>query len=106
MGVSMPDSRKAFESRLEAELARWTAELDALKARVRSGEAGAEHTADKAVEALQRKRDEAENRLLDLKVASEDTWKSLKAGIEQSWLEIAGMFHGASGNHDSPSIRK
>ncbi|GLH70369.1 hypothetical protein GETHPA_19020 [Geothrix rubra] len=93
----MPDSRKAFEDKLEAELARRTAELDALRANIKSGQVAAGAGADLAVEALQRKRDEAQNHLLSLKVASDDTWESLKAGIEQSWLEIEGMFHGSSG---------
>jgi len=89
----MLDNRKAYEGMLEAELARWTAELDALKAKARPLDAEAKLRADQALDALQHRHDEAENHLLKLKVASDDTWESLKAGIEQSWLEIKTMFH-------------
>jgi hypothetical protein len=88
--------RKAYETKLDAQLAQWGADLDVLKAQARRAEVDAMITYDKALDALQRKHDEAGARLAQLKAASDETWEAVKAGTEKSWHELKAMFHGSA----------
>ncbi len=92
----MLENRKAYESKLEAQLAQWEAEIDVLKAKAKRQGVDAMVGYDKTIDALQRKREEIKNHLLNLKGASDDTWESMKAGAEQAWLELKAMVRGSS----------
>jgi hypothetical protein len=95
----MLENRKAYESKLEAQLAQWEADIDVLKAKAKRQSVDAMVGYDKTIDALQRKHDEARNHLLKLKEAGADTWESMKAGAEQAWLELKAMVHSSSAKH-------
>jgi hypothetical protein len=88
--------RKAYESKLDAQLAQWNADLDVLKAKARRAEVDAMVNYDKAIDALVRKHDEAGVHLTELKAASDEAWECAKAGTEKSWHELKAMFHGSA----------
>lgn len=90
----MLENRKAYESKLDAQLAQWDADLDVLKAKARRAEVDARVNYDKAIDALQRKHAEAGVHLVKLKAATDETWESVKAGTEKCWHELKAMFHG------------
>jgi predicted methyltransferase MtxX (methanogen marker protein 4) len=92
----MLENRKAYESRLDAQLAQWDADLDVLKAKARRAEVDAMVNYDKAIDALQRKHEEASVHLAKLKEASDETWECVKAGTEKTWHELKAMFHGSA----------
>ncbi len=88
--------RKAYESKLDAQLAQWDADLDVLKAKARRAEVDAMVNYDKAIDALQRKHDEAGVHLSKLKAATDEAWECAKEATEKSWHELKAMFHGSA----------
>lgn len=87
----MLENRKAYESKLDAQLAQWKADIDVLKAKAKRAEVDAMVNYDKAIDVLERKHDEVGHHLRDLKVASDDAWESVKAGTEKAWLELKSL---------------
>ena len=88
----MLENRKVYESKLDAQLAEWKADIDVLKAKAKRAEVGAKVSYDKAIDALQRKHDEAGHHLRDLKTASDDAWESVKGATEKVGVEIKSLF--------------
>jgi hypothetical protein len=88
--------RKAYETKLDAQLAQWDADLNVLKAMARRAEVDAMVSYDQAIDALQRKHEEAGVYLGKLKAATDETWECAKAGTEKSWYELKAMFHGSA----------
>lgn len=80
--------RKAYETKLDSLLAEWGADLNVLKAKARRAEVEAMINYDRAIDALQRKHDEAGVHLDKLKAAGDDAWECAKAGREQTWHEL------------------
>jgi multidrug resistance efflux pump len=87
--------RKAYESKLDEELARWKADIDLIKAKGKRAEVEAMDRYDQAIDALQRKHEEAETQLRRLKTASDEAWEGLKDRTEEIWLEFKALFQGA-----------
>lgn len=88
----MLENRKVYESKLDAQLAEWKADIDVLKAKAKRAEVGAKVNYDLAIDALQRKHDEAGHRLRDLKTASDEAWESVKSATDKVWVEIKALF--------------
>ena len=93
----MLENRKNYESKLDAQLAQWKAEIDVLKAKARRTEVDAKVQYDQSIDALQRKHDEAAKQLHHLKAASDEAWEGLKVSTEKVWTEFKALFH------DSPT---
>jgi hypothetical protein len=94
----MLKDRKAYESKLDAQLAQWAADLDVLKAKAKRAEVDAKVAYDKSIDAMQLKHDEASKHLRDLKTASDDVWESVKTGTEKVWVEVKSLFQGSNRN--------
>jgi len=92
----MLKDRKAHESRLEIQLARWKADVDKLIARPHAPGAFGEGTRAQTRAALHAKHLEASLHLDDLKRASDEAWLSLKAGADATWTELEAMLGKAS----------
>ncbi|MDP1831849.1 MAG: hypothetical protein Q8K67_07305 [Geothrix sp.] len=90
----MLKDRKVYESTLDAQLAKWSADLNVLRAKAKRTEVDAQVNYDLAIDAMQRKHDEAAKHLSKLKTASDEAWESVKGGTEKVWLELKGLFHG------------
>jgi hypothetical protein len=93
----MLKDRKAYESKLDAQLAQWSADLGVLRAKAKRAEVGAKVAYDNSIDDLQRKHDEAGKRLRDLKIASDDAWESMKTGTEKVWVEVKALFSSSPG---------
>jgi len=87
----LPD-RKAYEDKLDAQLAQWDADLTAFKARVRRTEVDAMIHYDQAVQSLQRGHDQAGIQLGHLKAVSDELWGTVKDGTDKAWQEIRTLF--------------
>jgi hypothetical protein len=88
----MLENRKNYESKLDAQLAQWKAEIDVLKAKARRTEVDAKVQYDQSIDALQRRHDEAAKQLHHLKAASDEAWESAKASTERVWAEFKALF--------------
>jgi hypothetical protein len=73
----------------------WDAQVDLLKYKADSATPDAKLELDKAIAALQSKRDEAAVKLQGISVASDDDWEDMKAGTEQAWGEVRTVLHDA-----------
>ena len=89
----MLENRKIYESRLDAQLAQWKAEIDVLKAKARRTEVDAKVQYDQSIDAMQRKHDDASKHLHSLKAASDEAWEDMKASTERVWTEFKALFH-------------
>jgi len=90
----LPD-RKAYEDKLDAQLAQWAADLGAFKAKVRHTEVDAMMKVDQTLASLQRNHDLAAIRLGHLKAVSDEFWESVKTSTETAWVGFKAAFHGA-----------
>jgi hypothetical protein len=95
----MLKDRKIYESRCDAQLAQWGAELDVLKAKAKRAEVGAKIQYDKTIDSLQRTHDDASGHLGRMKEAGDETWESVKKGTESAWIEFRAMFAHATTKH-------
>ena len=92
----MFENRKAHETRLDAQLAQWDAEIGVLKAKAARAEVDAKVRYDETIVDLQHKHDEIGEHLGKLRAASDETWEGVKAGAEKAWLEFKLLFHSAT----------
>ncbi|MBU5636203.1 hypothetical protein KOM00_05605 [Geomonas sp. Red69] len=90
------DKQKEYVEKLSAQMVEWNNQIDRLKDKVASA-ATAESSSDyhQAIAALQRKYDDASERLQRIAVASDDEWEDLKVGTEQVLGEIRTILHDA-----------
>jgi hypothetical protein len=91
----MTDKRKAYEEKLAAQLQEWNAQLALLKAKAENAKANLKVEYFTTLEVLQRKRDEGNVKLQELKKAGDGAWEEIKNGMEKSWTEIKTSFHEA-----------
>ncbi|MEZ6097717.1 MAG: hypothetical protein R3E01_01975 [Pirellulaceae bacterium] len=87
--------RDEFVAQMQAKQEEWNAEIDELEAKARKQKAQttADHHARLAE--LKGKRDEAAEKLQEVRNASEDAWESLKSGAEQIWDDLKQTFQKA-----------
>lgn len=81
-------TREAYQKRIETQLKKWKAKIDQLKAKVDQTEAEVKIKYHEQIETLQARREEAEKKLEELKVAGEGAWENVKAGVEFAWNEL------------------
>ncbi len=90
----MPD-REAFVEKLEAQMREWSARLEDLKARVRKVTSARRAEYAKQIAALQSRRDEATEKIRELRGAGEHAWEELREAAEKAWQEMAVGLEGA-----------
>ena len=80
--------RQAYEQKMDARLAKWDAQMQALKARAR--EAGADVKAEigEELHALEERSKAAKKKLRAFREASGDAWQDLKEGLDESWQAL------------------
>ena len=88
----MLQDRKAYETKLDEQLATWKADLDVLKAKAARAEVDAKAGYDRSLEALDRKYAEASEHLRSLRSATDDAWESIKDHTDKAWEEIKAAF--------------
>lgn len=89
------DKQREYVEKLSAQMVEWNNQIDRLKDKVESVTAESKGDYYQAIAALQRKRDEAAERLQRVAVASDDEWEELKAGTEQVLGEIRTILRDA-----------
>jgi hypothetical protein len=92
----MLENRKNYESKLEAQLAQWKADIDVLKAKAAREKVDAMVQYDRGIETLQKKHKDAERQFRNLKFASDDAWEDVKGSTEKVWGEFKSLFQTSS----------
>ena len=77
--------KDAYVQKLHAKLDEWNSEIVKLKAKADKVEAESRLEYQKEIETLQKKSDEAEEKLAEVRQASEGAWEDLKSGIQNAW---------------------
>jgi hypothetical protein len=88
--------KKLYQQRVEAKLDEWKAEVDMLKAKVSGASASAKLKLNQQVRDLEAKIDEGKAKVAELADASEESWDSVKEGIESAWGSLKSAFKDAA----------
>ncbi|MDN3521877.1 coiled coil domain-containing protein [Halomonas ramblicola] len=88
-------NREAYEQKLQAKLDEWQAEVDKLKARAQGAQADARIEYQEEIDRLESHRDEARQKLAELREASDDAWEDVKDGVERAWDSVSESFKSA-----------
>lgn len=81
--------REAYKMKLAAELEGVEANLLRMKASAKSSAASAQIEYNKRIAQLEEKIAAAKARLSEIGDATDETWESVKAGLESAWSSIA-----------------
>ena len=87
--------REAHQKKLRAQLDEWGAEIDRLKAKADAAEAGGQLEYNKQIGELRTRLEAANQKLSELKSASDDAWEDLKAGLESAWDSMSNAVKSA-----------
>ena len=79
------NTRDAYIEKTKAKLDAANARLDQLEAKAPVAKADAKAKYEEKLGAARHRRDEAKQKLGDLRTASESAWEGLKRGCEDSW---------------------
>lgn len=94
--------REAYKMKLEAELEKVEANLLRMKASAKSSAAGAQIEYNKRIAQLEEKLAAAKARLSEIGDATDESWESMKAGLESAWSSIADSVKEAFGDSGRP----
>ncbi|WP_300464546.1 coiled coil domain-containing protein [Desulfobacula sp.] len=90
------NEKKLFQQKKQAQLDKWKAEVNKFKARASGASADAQLGLNKQIEVLEGKIEEGKTKLAEIRVASEDSWESIKEGVETAWDSMRSAFSGAA----------
>ncbi|MDR3670662.1 MAG: hypothetical protein P4L36_07455 [Holophaga sp.] len=91
----MNEKRKAYYEKFDAQLDEWGVQIDHLKARTAAAKDEFIRDHEPALDALQRKHEEAMATMKDLKAAGDDAWDDLVAGLEKILADGKAAYHNA-----------
>ncbi len=87
--------KEEYQARVEAQLKKWGAELEELKAKGAKASQDVKAELNKQIETLKAKQDVAQKKLKELKAASSEAWQHMKTGLEKSVAELKDAWSGA-----------
>lgn len=76
------ETKLAYESKLQAQLDKWSADIDKLKAKADEAGADARIELRKQIDDLEHQREQAREKFDRLKRAGDDAWEDLKDGAD------------------------
>ncbi|MDZ7721539.1 MAG: coiled coil domain-containing protein [candidate division KSB1 bacterium] len=74
--------KELYQQKKQAQLDEWKAKVEKLKAKASGAGADAHLELNKQIEALKGKIESGKNKLAEIADASEDSWESIKDGVE------------------------
>jgi len=87
--------RNAFIDKMAAQLKQWNAEIEDLEAVAEKAKDVAKADYQKHIEDLRNKRQTVEDKLADIKQASDQAWEELKSGAEEAFNAMKNAFQTA-----------
>jgi len=91
----MSEKRNAYVAKMKAKLDKWNTDLDKLQAKVNRVGADTKVELQNHVQQLQAKRIEVGERIDGLCKTSDDAWRDLQTGVENSWKALDKATHSA-----------
>ena len=88
----MLKDRKAYETRLDEQLAAWGAGIARLKAKAKVASVDGMMKVDETLDTLKARHGEASVHLHQLKATGDETWEHVKVGTEKAWVELKALF--------------
>jgi hypothetical protein len=88
--------KKLYQQKMEAKLDEWKAEVDLLKAKASGASANAKLKLNQQVKDLEAKIGQGKAKVAELANASEESWDSIKEGIESAWGSLKSAFKDAA----------
>lgn len=84
--------RQHYIDKIQARLDQWNAEIEKLQAKSREAEADSKIDHQKQIETLRERRDAAEQKIGDVRNASDDAWQDAKAGLDKAVDDLSSAF--------------
>jgi uncharacterized coiled-coil DUF342 family protein len=84
----MSTTRNEIVTKIKAELDQWDSEIDELEETVRLKKAAVDQEFAERISSLKQKRDEAMQRLREIKGTASDAGQGLQSGTKEIWGEI------------------
>lgn len=88
----MQTGEEADLGNMEAELMRWSAKLEELRAKAHTAGSEAKFDYRKRVDDMREKYEAAEVKLGELKAAGSGKWEIFRGDIESAWSELAAAY--------------
>lgn len=89
------NEKELYQQKAQAQLAERKAEIAKLKAQAAVIKTDAQIALHKDIEIIEHKLAEAQTKLAELAVASEDAWDSMAKGLESAWESLKVAIHDA-----------
>jgi len=89
------NEKDLYQQKLEAQLNEWQADIDKLKAKMAGASVGAKLELNQHINVLESKIGEGNTKLEELSKTTDDSWETLKEGIEEAWESISIVFKDA-----------
>ena len=90
------NERELYRQKQQAQLEEWKADLGKLKARAAREESEAQLSLSEQVKTFEIRIEEQQANLTRLAQASDDTWESIKEGMETGWDSLKSAFSDAA----------
>ena len=87
--------KELYEQKKQAQLDEWTADIVKLKAKASMATADAQLKINEHIRELEAEFGETKSQLSQLKESAEDTYESMKTGVESAWDKLASAFDDA-----------
>lgn len=87
------DKRTEYVESLSAQMVEWDMQISRLKDAAAISKAETRADLADAIAMIQRRRDEAAVKLMELTDAGDDAWEGLKDGTELIWEEVRTILH-------------
>lgn len=82
-----------YHHKINAEVSDWDAQIERAKAERKADAADREWEKEEDYREYRAKRKDVDQRLADLRNASEDKWEDMKTGVEKAWLDAKNAFN-------------
>jgi len=77
--------KELYRQKMQAQLDEWEAEVDRFKAKASGASADAQMELRKEINALEGKIEQGKAKLAEIEGASEESWQSIKEGVDAAW---------------------
>jgi len=84
-----------YIEKAKAQIDRWNAKIDKMKAHVHEAEADAKIKYQKQLYEMRGQREGGETKLKELRHENDDAWDEMKAGFDKAWDSNSGAFDNA-----------
>jgi hypothetical protein len=86
------ENKKLYHQKKQAQLDEWMARIDVLKAKSQQISVDLQLQLNEYIKVLDRKTEDAAEKLSVLRNAGEDAWGSIKEGIDSAWGSMKSSF--------------